>query len=700
MANRYWRGGSGTWDTTTTTNWSTSSGGAGGASVPTASDSVIFDQAATYTVTMTGALTCLDFTMSAASGTVTFSTGTSPTLAVSGSMTVRTGTAWNSTGTITFNSTSTGKTVTTNGVTISGAMTFDGVGGGWTLGSALTLASTRNVTVTNGTFNTGNYNVTIQSLLSNNSNTRTITLGSSTVTLSGNFDTTTSTNLTFNSNTPQITLTGDSDLLASGLTFYNVSFTGSGASATSVVGITSGSANTFNNFTVGANSTIGTKTVTFRSNATINGTLTLSAGASAIYRTLICSSQVATQITLTCNAVSALTDIDFRDIAIAGNAVSGGNLTGTRLGDCLNNSSITFGAGKTVYFRATGSANWGDANSWSATSGGTADVTQFPLAQDIAIFPAATYPASGSTITVNGYYNVGTIDMSLRTANTMTLTINAALNNPDIYKDFVNGTGVTLSSSGGSNISFVGNTTQNITSAGKTFFSNRGITINCSGTVKLLDAFAPSRSAGSAILLGRGTFDANGYNVTASSGGVTSSNTNTRTLAIGSGTWTMGVSSTAWNCSTSTGLTVTGTGTLSFTSASAKTFDGGDIQTYPTINQGGSGALTITGSNKFANITNTYAATGATTVSFTAGTTNEFTSFNLTGQATRVCTLGSTAASQANLKKSGSWLMGANSTDGGNNTGLSFTAGGGIDYLSVSYINGISSNTGNFFFAF
>ena len=73
MANRYWVGGAGTWDTTTTTHWSTSSGGASGASVPTAADSVFFDQAGTYTVTTTGALTCLDFTVSA--GVVTFEIG-------------------------------------------------------------------------------------------------------------------------------------------------------------------------------------------------------------------------------------------------------------------------------------------------------------------------------------------------------------------------------------------------------------------------------------------------------------------------------------------------------------------------------------------------------------------------------------------------------------------------------------------------
>lgn len=43
MANRYWVGGTGTWDSSSTTNWSASSGGAGGASVPGNADSVFFD---------------------------------------------------------------------------------------------------------------------------------------------------------------------------------------------------------------------------------------------------------------------------------------------------------------------------------------------------------------------------------------------------------------------------------------------------------------------------------------------------------------------------------------------------------------------------------------------------------------------------------------------------------------------------------
>jgi hypothetical protein len=43
LADRYWVGGTGTWSSSNTTNWSASSGGAGGASVPTAADNVFFD---------------------------------------------------------------------------------------------------------------------------------------------------------------------------------------------------------------------------------------------------------------------------------------------------------------------------------------------------------------------------------------------------------------------------------------------------------------------------------------------------------------------------------------------------------------------------------------------------------------------------------------------------------------------------------
>ena len=43
MADRYWVGGSGTWNATAGTKWASTSGGVGGESVPTSSDDVYFD---------------------------------------------------------------------------------------------------------------------------------------------------------------------------------------------------------------------------------------------------------------------------------------------------------------------------------------------------------------------------------------------------------------------------------------------------------------------------------------------------------------------------------------------------------------------------------------------------------------------------------------------------------------------------------
>ena len=248
MANRYWRGGAGTWDTTTTTNWSTSSGGAGGASVPTAADAVFFDQAGTYTVTCTGALTCLDITVSA--GTVTFATGTTPTFAISGSMSLVAGTVWSATGTITFNATTTGKTISASGVSFAigttNSITFNGVGGGWTLSTGLTTSGP--ITFTNGTFSTGNFAMSALRYVNSGTGTNSVSLGSSAITATVNptswsFGTTTG--LTFNAGTSTITLSNTApNFLGGGLTYYNVTFDSIN------IGATITGANTFNNLTV------------------------------------------------------------------------------------------------------------------------------------------------------------------------------------------------------------------------------------------------------------------------------------------------------------------------------------------------------------------------------------------------------------------------------------------------------------------
>ena len=105
-----------------------------------------------------------------------------------------------------------------------------------------------------------------------------------------------------------------------------------------------------------------------------------------------------------------------------------------------------------------------------------------------------------------------------------------------------------------------------------------------------------------------------------------------------------------------TGLTVTGTGILSFTSASTKTFSiGTNTSSFSglTINQGGAGQLSLNGNNSFANITNTYSATGATTISF-GTTTQRVANFTATGTAGNVLTIqGSSATNPCNLIHTG-----------------------------------------------
>jgi hypothetical protein len=253
MADRYWRGGTGTWNGTSTTNWSASSGGTGGASVPTAADNVFFDAnsntgTGAFTVTMaTSPRVCRDLTISGLDGTMTLAGVSTIGLTVSGSLTFP-ATNFNRTysGVTTFNATTTGKTITTNGVAFGNNVAFNGVGGEWTLNSAFSCGSS-SLTVNNGIFNTNGFNVTAASLFSNSGTTRTINLTSSTVALNGSTPLSLSTtNFTLIAGTSQINLSSSIvQFDGLGLTFNNVSFTNTNKSFVTITG-----SNTFNTFTV------------------------------------------------------------------------------------------------------------------------------------------------------------------------------------------------------------------------------------------------------------------------------------------------------------------------------------------------------------------------------------------------------------------------------------------------------------------
>jgi hypothetical protein len=558
MADRYWVGGTGTWSSTNTANWSTSSGGAGGASVPTAADNVFFDAGSdaggTFVVTMANSpRLCNDFTASGLDFTMTLA-GTSVGLTVSGSLEFpATNFTRTYTGTTTFNATTTGKTITTNGVSISTA-NFNGVGGEWTLGSAY-IYGVGSITVTNGTFDTSasNYAVTVLSFSSTNSNIRTINLNGSTVTLVSSWNMSTSANATLNAGTSTISMSSSSAVFNGGaLTYYNVQFT-STTSTTSTKSITG--ANTFNNLTIATIATAGCNRISISADQTINGTLTAT-GSDGNRRMFVSSNTTGTARTLTCAAIAAMTDVDFRDITIAGVAAP---LSGTRLGDCNGNTDITFGAGVDKYWNLAGGGNW-SSTAWATSSGGAVANTNFPLVQDTVIIENTGLNTS-ATVTINAPYNIGIFDMSTR-SNAMTLSIFV----PTFYDNLIYNSAITPS--GTTTITFSNRSIKTFDSAGKTF--DNPITIDApGGGIQLINNNFVT-GVTKLTTLTQGTLDLNDLDWT--TGRFNSSNTNVRAIDFGTGeinitgTGSAGVSAAWYVLQGMSTFTVSGTPVVNVTS--------------------------------------------------------------------------------------------------------------------------------------
>lgn len=667
MANRYWVGGTASWDGTAGTKWAATSGGPGGETVPTSADDVFFDASSTGTVTIatgnTGAksINCTGFT-----GTLAGTAG----ISVAGSITLVAGMTYTYIGRITFTSTA---TLITAGKTIAD-ITIDATGSTVTLGDALTTYSSSNVTVTRGTFDTANYNVTTFSLSSNNSNTRTINLGSSTLTFSGgvfiNFAN--ATNLTFNAGTSQINASAASaTLTGGGQTFYNLTFT-STTVATRVIN----GANTFNNLTltIGFASLVG---LAISADQTINGTLTC-AGVNSIQRGFVQSDSVGTTRTITAAAISA-NDCDFRDITLAGAAAGAAP---TRAGDCGGNSGITFPAAKTVY-RVGTNTTWAGSSSWATSTGGTGSDTNFPLAQDTAIINNDT--ALTGTLAVTAY-NMGAFDCSNRT-NTITLNFSAACN---WHGSFALGSGLTIT--GTSTQSFFGRGTMDFTSVGKTI--TFPITVNTAGgTFRLGDALTSS----SGVSASTGTFNANNYNLTLDY--FFSATSEIRTIIMGSGLWTLAGTGNIWNTSVTTNLSFskdTANILLSSILTTTRTFSGGGVSFNKVTIGGttGTSILSISGANNFTELASTKTVAHTVTFGANQGTIN---TWSITGSSGNVVTVNSNgvgtrrtftltnvtsgidylAVKDIGELSANKFYVGANSTDNGNNSNVYFTAAPG-----------------------
>ena len=748
MANRYWRGGTGTWNTSSTTNWSTTSGGTGGASVPTAADSVFFDQAGTYTVTMTGTLSCLDINVSA--GVVSFITGTTPTLSIAGSMSLISGTVWSSTGLVTFTATGVGKTITTGGTTIGASVTFSGFDNNdvWTLQDAFTIPSTSTLTFLSGTISLNNKSLTTGFFVGNGPTYNyTINFGTSgSITCTGAGGTVWS-----------VATTNGSRFKASGATrTVNISY--SGASPVTINSYATASVTTTSS--VSFNFTAGTYTLTFLATSLyaaknvdftgFSGTWNNWAG-SFIYGSLTLSSTMATPTsantlyfssateaptsgTITSNGktIDAPVTVTDNGSGVSLKLLDAMTLGSTRLldhtqgtfdlnGQTLttgrfrsvgtNTRTIAFGTGNIVCNSSTGGTVWDTSTITGLGTAGT-QIVNIPVnGSSVTVLSGSLSQANSISFnfTSPGAGNVTFLSVISETARNINFTgftgaWVARTVGSTIYGNLTLSSGMTYSASTGT-MSFAGTSgTQTITTNAKTI--DQPLTFNAvGGTFQLQDALL----MGSTRLLNHvnGTFDLNGKTLTVGTAYATAGS-GTKDITFNGGTLVCpAATTTAFNNAVPTGFTTTagtGTGKISMTAATAKTFVGGGSTFNCTLSNDGAGALTISGANTFTTIAN---GVQPTSFVFPIATTQTVTNWNVSGTAGNLVTITSgTAGTPALLSKASgtvssnylslkdstatggaTWYAGANSTNVSGNLGWIFTAPP-------------ATNTGNFFFMF
>jgi len=533
-------------------------------------DNAIFNNlsnATAYAVTIGTNAVCLDVSISGpAVGNVTITSGATAVINVYGSwLSAATGVVFTTTAgaIVNFLATTTGKTVTANNITLGGmTVNFNGVGGGWTLGSAITITGGASPTILAGTFDTGGFAMTLNSFNSSTTtNVRAINLNASVITCSGTGPVSlAATNLTFNAGTSTITCSNSPpNFGGGGHTFYNVNFN----NATAVIGtVTITGANTFNNLNV--TTTTLQKVITLSANQIVNGTLTLGATNTAPFRMSVVSDVVGTPRTLTVANIATLADVDFRDINAAGASIALGNWAGTRIGNCLGNSNITFAAGATKYWNLAAGGNW-TSTAWALTSGGAVAVNNFPLAQDSVIIEDTGLTA-GNTITINSNADIGSLSMATRTT---ALTLALGNTDPRFYGNVTLCSSLTTTGVSSPTYQFQGQGLANtLNTAGVTLALSQ-FNVNCpNGSLTLANNTTielTASSSGTAIL-SAGTFNLNGFNLTAVA--FSNSNATARTFTQGSGTINItGSNGLIWNSSNATGLTYTTRPVVNFTYA-------------------------------------------------------------------------------------------------------------------------------------
>jgi hypothetical protein len=333
------RVGTGTIWGTTGAAWALTSGGTGSAdNFPLPQDTAVIDDNTALTGTLgLGAYNIGSLDASARTTGITLNHNATATRY--GDYTLGSGVTVSGTSIQTFSGRGT-QTFTSAGKTITFPITVDKPTGAFELGDAFESSNT--VTHTRGTLDAKNYNVTCTTFtVSNNTNVRTLTMGSGLWTLSGTGNvwviSTNQQNLTFNKDTADILLSNTTTAARTflgGNNTYN-KLTIGGATGTSITGITG--SNTFSE--LAASKTVA-HTITFNtSNQTID---TWSVTGTSGNVVTVNSSLAGTRRTI--NLTNATSDIDFLDVKDIGITDPDKFYVGDNSTDSGNNLNVIFTA--------------------------------------------------------------------------------------------------------------------------------------------------------------------------------------------------------------------------------------------------------------------------------------------------------------------------------------------------------------------
>jgi hypothetical protein len=500
-----------------------------------------------------------------------------------------------------------------------GTVTFNGIGGKWQFQDTFTCSPATNITWTRGDIDTNSQAMVIGNLLSSGTGARTISLGSTAITLAGSTFQLSGIGIVVSPNTAVLTVVGQaSQVSIEGSSALD--WNGFSVDITSHVNGSGGTLTGTNFKDIWLRGLNKSSSLLFGSNCVITGTL-YAHGVNTINRVLVGASALGVARTITA-AVVDFTYADFQDLVGAGAA--NWNLTGIAggAGDCGNNSGITFTTSVNRYAVAAG--NWSSTAMWSATSGGSGGAS-LPLPQDDVFLDANSAAGTYTADMVRLGHNIDFTGFT----RTFSVTIGASL-----YGSLTFSSGMTISGTQALILAAaVG--THTFTTNGKLWSVRFEIRAGATAIYSQQDAISVTNTN---CQVTSGTWLSNNHAITLAGSFQFGSGNLYRKCDWGTSTVTFTTTSgSLWQGFTVPGADYTGLSSVTFVvavaSASTRTWQGSTTagtRVFGTLTYtvaASTGLLVIQGNNTF----NTINVGSARTLQLTAGTTTTVGTWNVNG---------------------------------------------------------------------